>query len=121
MMGGGGVVTVRGDGWGVRCHMAAMSTMIAEVYDAFVSAGAPTEKAAAAATAVADYDAWFSHMDVKIESRFAKIEGDLLVLKWMTGVIVAGVVALIFKAFCTGRSSRKVLGMTAPPSVQRPC
>lgn len=84
--------------------------MIAEVYDAFVSAGAPTDKAAAAAidraaaaaTAVTDYDARFSNMDVKIEGRFARIEGDLLVLKWMTGLIVAGIVALIFKAFLHG-------------------
>jgi hypothetical protein len=65
-----------------------MTTMIAEVYDAFLSAGTPEDKARAAARAIADYD-----------NRFGKIEADLLVLKWMTGAIVAGVVSLILKAF----------------------
>lgn len=65
-----------------------MTTLIAEVYDAFLSAGAPEEKARAAAKAIADYD-----------SRFNKIEADLLVLKWMTGAIVAGVLSLIVKAY----------------------
>lgn len=62
--------------------------MIAEVYDAFLSAGAPEEKARAAARAIADY-----------EGRFSRIEADLLVLKWMTGVTVAGVLSLVLKAF----------------------
>jgi hypothetical protein len=65
-----------------------MTTMIVEVYDAFLSAGAPDDKARAAARAIADYD-----------SRFNKIEADLLVLKWMTGAVVAGVVSLVLKAF----------------------
>jgi len=65
-----------------------MTTMIAEVYDAFLSAGTPEDKARAAARAIADYD-----------NRFGKIEADLLVLKWMTGAIVAGEVSLILKAF----------------------
>jgi hypothetical protein len=65
-----------------------MTTMIAEVYDAFLSAGTPEDKVRAAARAIADYD-----------NRFGKIEADLLVLKWMTGAIVAGVVSLILKAF----------------------
>ncbi|MDO9227192.1 MAG: hypothetical protein Q7W53_14460 [Pseudomonadota bacterium] len=33
-----------------------MSTMITEVYEAFISAGAPEDKAKAAARAVAEYD-----------------------------------------------------------------
>jgi hypothetical protein len=65
-----------------------MTTLIAEVYDAFLAAGTPEDKARAAAKAIADYD-----------SRFNKIEADLLVLKWMTGAIVAGVVSLVIKAF----------------------
>jgi hypothetical protein len=62
--------------------------MIAEVYDAFLSAGTPEDKARAAARAIADG-----------ETRFNKIEADLMSLKWMTGAIVAGVVSLILKAF----------------------
>jgi hypothetical protein len=44
--------------------------------------------ARAAAKAIADYD-----------SRFTKVEADLLVLKWMIGAVLAGVVSLILKAF----------------------
>ena len=67
-----------------------MTTMLAELYDALLAAGAPEDKARAAAKAVADYDA-----------RFSKIEADLLVLKWMTGFIVAGIASLVVKAFVT--------------------
>ncbi len=65
-----------------------MATMISEVYDAFIAAGAPEDKARKAAEAVANY-----------ESRFSRIEVDLLVLKWMTGTILGGVVALVIKSF----------------------
>ena len=34
-------------------------------------------------------------------SRFSRIEADLLVLKWMTGTILGGVVALVIKSFIT--------------------
>jgi len=65
-----------------------MSTMITEVYEAFISAGADDEKAKAAARALADY-----------ESRFNRIDSDLRVLKWMVGAILAGVVSLVIKGF----------------------
>ena len=65
-----------------------MATLLVEVYDAFKDAGASEDKARAAATAIANY-----------ESRFNKVEGDLLVLKWMTGAILAGIVSLVLKAF----------------------
>ena len=65
-----------------------MATMISEVYDAFIAAGAPEEKARKAAEALANYD-----------TRFNRIEADLLVLKWMIGTILAGVVALVIKTF----------------------
>jgi hypothetical protein len=66
----------------------AMATMISEVYDAFISAGAPEDKARKAAEAIASY-----------ENRFSRIETDLVVLKWMTGTILAGVTALVIKTF----------------------
>ena len=65
-----------------------MATMISEVYDAFIAAGTPEDKARKAAEAIANY-----------ESRFSRVEADLLVLKWMTGTILGGVVALVLKAF----------------------
>ena len=65
-----------------------MSTIIVELYDALKEAGASDEKARAAAQALANYD-----------SRFSKIEADLLVLKWMVGFILAGVASLVVKTF----------------------
>ncbi len=65
-----------------------MATMISEVYDALVEAGASQEKARKAAEALANY-----------ESRFSRVDADLLLLKWMTGFIVAGVGGLVIKAF----------------------
>ncbi|MDK9723070.1 MAG: hypothetical protein OEL53_18030 [Rhodospirillales bacterium] len=65
-----------------------MSAIIVELYDALRDAGAAEDKARAAAKAIADYD-----------SRFNKIEADLLVLKWMVGAILAGVVSLLLKAY----------------------
>ncbi len=65
-----------------------MSTMISEVYEALREAGASDEKAKAAAQALADY-----------ESRFSRIEADLLVIKWMLGAVLAGVVSIVIKSF----------------------
>jgi hypothetical protein len=35
----------------------------------------------------------------KSENLFARVESDLAVLKWMSGTILAGVVALVIKSF----------------------
>ena len=51
-----------------------MAMMISELYDALLAAGAPEEKARKAAETMAGF-----------ENRFAKIEADLTVLKWMVG------------------------------------
>jgi hypothetical protein len=67
-----------------------VATMISEVYDAFIAAGTPEEKARKAAEAIASY-----------ENRFSRIERDLAVLKWMTGTTLAGVIALVVKTFFT--------------------
>lgn len=64
--------------------------MISGVYDALREAGASEDKARAAAGALADYDA-----------RFNKIEADLLLLKWMTGFLLAGMLSLLIKSFAT--------------------
>jgi hypothetical protein len=62
--------------------------MLAKTYEAFVAAGAPEEKAREAAEELAAY-----------ESRFAKIDTDLTVLKWMVGLVIAGVASLVIKTF----------------------
>ncbi len=67
-----------------------MSKAVIEIYEAFKIAGVPDDKATAAAKAVAD---------VGQEDRLAKIESDLKVIKWMLGVVIAGILSLILKAF----------------------
>ena len=65
-----------------------MATLLVEVYDAFKDAGASEDKSRAAATAIANYD-----------NRFNKIEAELLLIKWMIGLVLAGVVSLVMKTF----------------------
>jgi len=62
--------------------------MISEIYDALLSAGADEAKARKAAEAIAEH-----------EKRFDHIDNELLLLKWMTGVMLAGTVPLVLKAF----------------------
>jgi hypothetical protein len=65
-----------------------MAVMLSKTYDALVAAGAPEEKARAAAEELAGY-----------ESRFVKIETDLAVLKWMVGVNLAASLSIVIKLF----------------------
>jgi hypothetical protein len=65
-----------------------MAMMLSKTYDALVAAGAPEEKARAAAEELAGY-----------ESRFVKIEADLLLLKWMAGVSIALNLVILGKLF----------------------
>lgn len=64
-----------------------MTVMVTEVYDALREAGASEEKARKAAETLAQSD-----------QRFAKIDTDLAVLKWMVGFTLAGVAGLVFKS-----------------------
>ena len=66
----------------------AMTTMISEVHDALLSAGAPEDKARKAAEAIANY-----------ENRFNRIEGELMLLKWMMGFNLAFTLAILWKIF----------------------
>ena len=65
-----------------------MATMISEVYDAFIAAGTPEDKARKAAEALADY-----------ENRFTKIDAELVILKWMVGFGIALNVAILVRLF----------------------
>jgi hypothetical protein len=65
-----------------------MAVMLSKTYDALVAAGAPEDKARAAAEELAGD-----------ESRFAKIGTDLAALKWMVGVNLAASLSLVIKAF----------------------
>lgn len=52
------------------------------------AAGAPDDKAREAAEEIAAYD-----------NRLANIEADVRLLKWMMGLVLAGVLSLVVKAF----------------------
>jgi hypothetical protein len=65
-----------------------MAIMLSRVYHAFIEAGASDDTARAAAEELAGY-----------EQRFAQIERDLLLVKWMLGVVIGGVAALVIKAY----------------------
>jgi hypothetical protein len=58
-----------------------MSTILKEVYDAFLAAGVSEEQASKAAEAIATH-----------EERFAKLETDLTLVKWVTGLCLALIV-----------------------------
>ncbi len=66
--------------------------VVTELYDALIAAGAPEEKARAAAQAM-------SEESLATKADIARLERELLVVKWMTSAIVAGVVSLLLKAF----------------------
>lgn len=65
-----------------------MTVMNAELYRALKEAGASDESASKAAESLAAYD-----------RQFADVRADLRLLKWMSGTIIAGVIALIIKLF----------------------
>ncbi len=65
-----------------------MSTMITEVYDAFTAAGAPEDKARAAAQAVAQYD-----------KDIAEVKASLMLIKWMIGFNLAFTLSIVWKVF----------------------
>jgi hypothetical protein len=67
-----------------------MTTMIAEVYDALIEAGASQEKARKAAEAIAGYESRFN----EIEKRLERIEGKIALLIWMVGIAITLTVAL---------------------------
>ena len=84
----------------------AVSTMISEIYDAFIAAGAPEGKARKAAETLANYDNRFSRIDgavLKLESKFdgavLKLESELVLVKWMVGFGIAMNVAILRRLF----------------------
>ena len=65
-----------------------MATMVVEIYDALIEAGASEAKARAAASTLANY-----------ESRFNKIESELTLLKWMVGLNIGLTITIASKLF----------------------
>ena len=67
-----------------------MAIMLSKTYEALRAAGAPDEKARDAAVEIATY-----------ENPLANIEADVRLLKWMVGLVLAGVLSLVVKTFLT--------------------
>lgn len=65
-----------------------MSIMITEVYGALLAAGAPDEKARAAAKVLADYD-----------KEFADIKGTLRLHTWVLSVHTGLLLAILWRVF----------------------
>jgi hypothetical protein len=102
---------------GLRGRAIAVSTMISEVYDALISAGAAEDKARKAAETLANYDNRFSRIDgavlkleskldgavLKLESKLdgavLKLEAELVLMKWMVGFAIALNVAILTRSF----------------------
>ncbi len=66
-----------------------MTTMTSEVYDAFKDTnGVSEEKARKAAEAVAQFD-----------TRFNKIEAEMMLQRWMIGILYPMIIAILLKLF----------------------
>lgn len=65
-----------------------MAIMLSKTYEALKAPGAPDDKAREAAEEIAAYD-----------NRLPNIEADVRLLKWMTGLVLAGVLSLVVRAF----------------------
>lgn len=76
-----------------------MTTMISAVYDAFRSAGVPEEKARKAAEAMSSEATATKGGIVKLDKEIAAVRADISLLKWMVGVVMAGVATQILKGF----------------------
>jgi len=71
------------------------------------SAGFSTDQAEAVADAFRDASGEadlaskrdIRELELKIESRFEQVKGELTLIKWMLGIMLGGVMALILKAF----------------------
>jgi hypothetical protein len=82
----------------VLLNIRAMSTMIAELYDALREAGASEEKAKAAATALANYEGRFDRIDVDL----ATVKAELAMVKWIVSGVGFGVLLLVLRSFWPG-------------------
>lgn len=74
-----------------------MSKAVLEIYEALKFAGVPGDKAQTAVKAVAE----ISQEDrlSRIENGLIKIKGEIKLIKWMLGLIIAGILSLILKTY----------------------
>jgi hypothetical protein len=89
-----------------------MATMIVELYEALKAAGAPDDKAQAAAKALAITDDRFDRVDAKVTTvdsklaivqvELATVKGELAMVKWIVSGIGFGVLLLVLRSFWPG-------------------
>jgi hypothetical protein len=74
-----------------------MSKAVLEIFEALKLAGVPEDKAQAAAKAIAE----LSQEDrlSPIENGLFEIKGEIKLIKWMLGLIIAGILSLILKTY----------------------
>lgn len=68
-----------------------MTVMNSELYSALIEAGASKEAASKAAESVAAYDTKFA----EVRQDIAAVGGDLRLVKWMAGISLGGIVAVV--------------------------
>ena len=69
--------------------------MISEIFDAFLAAGTPEDKARKAAETLANTDDRFSRIDGAI----LKVQSELVLLRWMVGFALAMNAAILTRLF----------------------
>jgi len=73
-----------------------------DLVDKLKSAGIPQEQAEAVVRVIADAQETLvtkDYLDNRLDKVLAPIHTDLVVLKWMMGVLLAGVLSLVLKTF----------------------
>ncbi|MBF0609628.1 MAG: integrase [Magnetococcales bacterium] len=66
-----------------------MTTMISEVYDAFLSAGVDEEKSRKAAIALSESQLATKGDIIKLEKELLTLNGKITLLQWMVGLVIA--------------------------------
>jgi len=73
-------------------YVSNMATMNAEMYDALIAAGAPEDKARAAAVAMSEESLATKGDIARVENRLTAIEGKITLLQWMLALVIAATV-----------------------------
>ena len=79
-----------------------MAIMLSKTYEAFRAAGAPDGKARDAAVEIATYENGLANIEVDCRTcipRSATLQRHVRLLKWMVGLVLAGVLSLVAKTF----------------------
>ncbi len=93
--------------------MAALTFDTLKFANKLKAAGVPPAQAEAEASAISevlelnlkdlmtkeDLRSGLKELDMKWDARFQKVLGEFLLLKWMVGILIAGVISLVLKSF----------------------